>query len=76
MAEGKTEKALAIALVLRDCPVESNTVQAEGDCLLADLQAVLPAGQFEAVLQQAESKRSAGQARAYTLADELVREGE
>ncbi len=42
IVEGQTEKALEIALSLKDCSVEYTIAQDEGDCLLTDLQAVLP----------------------------------
>jgi len=42
LIEGQAEKALEISLELRHCPTEIKIVQDEIDCLLADLQEVLP----------------------------------
>ena len=67
MNEGDTEKALEIALVLKDCPVEHKIALDEGNCLLADLQATLPEWQVVAAMQQVESKTSTDQAMAYAL---------
>jgi predicted ATPase/DNA-binding XRE family transcriptional regulator len=44
--EGQTGKALEISLALRHCHIEFKIVQDEIDCLLEDLQAVLPEGQM------------------------------
>lgn len=49
LVEGQTEKALEISLLLKDCFVEYKIAQEEGDCLLADLQAMLPKEQLMAV---------------------------
>jgi predicted ATPase/transcriptional regulator with XRE-family HTH domain len=68
MNEGYTEKALEIALVLKDCSVEQKTVQDEGNCLLADLQAVLPEGVIQDAVKQIEDEIPADQARAHVLA--------
>jgi tetratricopeptide (TPR) repeat protein len=66
--EGKTEKALEISLTLRHCPVEHKRVQEDGNRLLADLQAALPEGVFEAVVKQVEGELPADQVRASVLA--------
>jgi tetratricopeptide (TPR) repeat protein len=68
IVEGQAEKALEIALVLKDCPVEHKIVQDEGNCLLAELQAALPAGQWEAALQPAGVDLPHDQVRAGVLA--------
>lgn len=68
VAEGQIAKALEIALVLKDCSIEHKIVQDEGNCLLAELQAVLPEGQLEAALQQVDGNPSADQLQAHLLA--------
>jgi len=74
LEEGQTEKALEIALVLKDCTVEYKIAQEEGNCLLADLQAMLPKNQFKDVLKQGDGRVSADQAAAATLAYALEHE--
>jgi predicted ATPase/transcriptional regulator with XRE-family HTH domain len=64
LEEGQTGKALEISLSLRGCPVELERIQDDRDRLLADLQAALPAGQIEAVLQQVDGDISPDQAKA------------
>jgi hypothetical protein len=51
LVEGQTEKALEISLLLKDCFVEYKIAQEEGNCLLADLQAMLPKEQLMAVIK-------------------------
>jgi hypothetical protein len=76
MTGGKTEKALKILLVLRDHPVEYKEAQDERDCLLANLQAVLPKEQLEEVMKQVNlrvsTKHTVAEALDYAL--ELVTE--
>jgi len=72
--EGQTEKALEIALVLKDCTVEYKITQEEGNCLLADLQALLPKEQLEAVMKPGDGRVSADQATAAALAYALEHE--
>lgn len=64
MIEGRTEKALEILLLLRPSPIEYITMQEDYDHLYEDLQAALPEGQMEAVIQQVDGKISFDQARA------------
>jgi predicted ATPase len=64
MMEGQAEKALEISLILKDCSVEYKIAQDEGNCLLADLQAMLPKEEVEAVMKQVDGKISADQAGA------------
>jgi len=68
LEQGQTEKALEIALVLKDCAVEYKIAQEEGNCLLADLQAMLPTEQAEVVMKQGNGRISADQAAAAVLA--------
>jgi len=70
--EGQTGKAFEIALLLKDGSVEHKLAQEEGDCLLADLQAMLPKEQVEALLKQ--GRLSADQANAAALAYALEHE--
>jgi tetratricopeptide (TPR) repeat protein len=72
--EGQAEKALEIMRVLQDCPVEYKLVQDEGNRLLADLQALLPKEQVEALMKQGNGKISADQAAAAALAHALEHE--
>lgn len=67
MIEGQSEKALEIALVIKDCPVEHKIAQDEGDRLLAGLQVTLPVCQVVAARQLVASKISPDQASAYAL---------
>jgi len=64
MKEGYAEKALEIALVLKDCPVEHKIAQDEGNCLMVELQATLPEWQAAVAMQQ---EKSTEQAMAYAL---------
>jgi predicted ATPase/transcriptional regulator with XRE-family HTH domain len=66
--DGNTEKALEIALILKDCPVEHKIAQDEGNCLWAELQAVLPEEVIQSAVKQIEGKIPADQAKAYMLA--------
>jgi predicted ATPase len=68
MVEGQIEKALEISLVLKDCSVEYKIAQDEGNYLLADLQAMLPKEQVEAVMKQVNGRIPADQAGAAALA--------
>lgn len=68
MAEGKTEKALEIFLLLRHCSIEYITIREDFDHLHADLQAVLQEGLLEAVLKQEDSVITPDQAKACLLA--------
>jgi len=68
LVEGQIGKALEIALLLKDCSVEYKITQEEGNCLLADLQAMLPKEQVEAVMKQGDGRVSADQAAAAALA--------
>jgi tetratricopeptide (TPR) repeat protein len=72
--EGQTEKALEIALVLSDCPVEYEEARDQGARLLAELQALLPKEQFEAAMNQGNGRLSADQAEAAALAYALEHE--
>jgi tetratricopeptide (TPR) repeat protein len=74
LVEGQTEKALEISLLLKDCSVEYKIALDEGNCLLADLQAMLPQEQVEAVMKQVNSRISADQAGAVALAYALEHE--
>ncbi|HSL46556.1 MAG TPA: NB-ARC domain-containing protein [Anaerolineales bacterium] len=74
LVEGQTEKAIEIALLLKDCPVEYKLAQDDSNCLFADLQAILPKEQIEAFTKQANGKISADQAEAATLAYALEHE--
>ena len=74
LEEGQTEKALEIVLILKDCAVEYKIAQEEGNCLLADLQAMLPKEQVEAVMKQGDGRVSADQAVAAALAYALEHE--
>ena len=76
MEEGQTEKALEIALALRHCPVEFVRIKEEDDRLLADLQARLPQGQFEAARQQVDSQFTPDPAGTNALAYALARDVE
>ena len=67
-------QAIEISLVLEDCPVEYKEAQDEGNRLLADLQAMLPQEQAEAVMKQVNSRISADQAGAVALAYALEHE--
>ena len=69
--EGNTEKALEISLVLKDYPVEYKEAQDEGNGLLADLPAMLPKEQVEALMKQVNGKISEDQAGAAALVDAL-----
>jgi len=68
LVEGQIGKSLEIALLLKDCSVEYKIAQEEGNCLLADLQAMVPKEQVEAVMKQEDGRVSADQAAAATLA--------
>jgi len=68
LIEGQIEKLFEISLALRRCPTEIKIVQDEIECLLADLQAVLPEGQMEAAINQVAGKISLDQA----IADVLI----
>jgi hypothetical protein len=68
MLEDRTGKALEIARLLKDCSVEYKIAQDEGNCLLADLQALLPKEQVEARMTQGNGRVSADQAEAAALA--------
>jgi hypothetical protein len=70
---GQSEKALEMALLLKDCSVEYTLAQEDGNCLLADLQALLPEEQVEALMKQADGKIPADQAEAAVLAYALKR---
>ena len=74
LMEGQTEKAFEMALLLKDCPVEYKLAQDDSNCLLADLQARLPEGQVEALLQQGDGRVSADEAEAAALAYALEHE--
>lgn len=74
LEDDQTGKALEISLTLRRCPVELERIQDDRDRLLADLQAALPEGAFEATVKQVEGELPADQARANVLA--LAREYE
>ena len=74
LLEGQTEKALAIALLLKDCAIEYKIAQEEGNCLLADLQALLPKEQVESIMKQGNGRVSADQAEAAALAYALEHE--
>ncbi len=76
MEEGQAGKALAMALALRHFPVEYIRLKEEGDRLLADLQAGLPEGQFEAAMQQVDGLFSPDPAGANALAYALARDRE
>jgi tetratricopeptide (TPR) repeat protein len=56
MIRGKTEKALKMALVLLQYPVEYKKAHDDGVRLIADLQAMLPPWQIEDAMDQAEGK--------------------
>jgi tetratricopeptide (TPR) repeat protein len=66
--EGQIEKALEIALLIRDCPTEYQRIEEDRVRLLAELQAVLPEDQLEAALQPAGGELTPEQARAAVLA--------
>jgi predicted ATPase/transcriptional regulator with XRE-family HTH domain len=66
--EDRTEEALKIALALKHCPVEYIRIQEENHRLLADLQAVLPKDQVEAVTKQVDGKISRDPAETAALA--------
>lgn len=76
MLKGQTEKALGIALALRNYPIEFIRIKEEGDRLLADLQDELPQWQVEAAMQQVDSQFSPDPAGANALAYALKRDME
>ena len=71
LVEGQTGIALEIGLALKDCAVEYKIAQEEGNCLLADLQAMLPKEQAEAIMSQGNGRVSVDQAVAAVLAHAL-----
>ncbi len=73
---GQPEKALELSLLLSRCPMERKDAQEEGNRLLADLQARLPASQIETGLQQVESKLPADQVASEVLAYAMRLESE
>ncbi len=73
LEEGQTKKALEIALALRHCPVEFVRIKEEDDRLLADLQAKLPQGLFEAAMRHVDSQFTPDPAGSNALAYALAR---
>jgi tetratricopeptide (TPR) repeat protein len=74
LVEGQTEQALEMAHVLKDCSVEYELAQDDGNRLLADLQAMLPEEQAEVFMKQGDGEISADQAAAVALAYALEHE--
>ena len=74
LMEGQTEKALEMALLLKDCPVEYKLAQDDSNCLLAELQVVVPKEWAAAMVEQVNGKIAADQAQAATLAYALEHE--
>ena len=68
LAEGQTEKALEISLLIKHYPTEFKKLEEERSQLLADLQAALPKEQFEAVMKKISSKISQDKTGRSTLA--------
>ena len=63
-----------MALLLKDCPVEYKLAQDDSNCLLAELQVVVPKEWAAAMVEQVNGKIAADQAQAATLAYALEHE--
>jgi tetratricopeptide (TPR) repeat protein len=74
LVEGQTEKALEMALLLKDCSVEYKLAQDDGNRLIADLQAMLSREQAEVVKKQGDGEISVDQAAVVALAYALEHE--